>query len=419
MQSNQENSTPFQQVKKRLLRNKMAILGGSIIAFACLVAVLGYLIMPDDTPNANGGSQFIRKQLPGFEVNVLKIRKQREITKVGFIEFMLNGQESEYSIYPYANDYELKNDSVIFIPFPGIEKDKATGQIKTIQEHLLRIVRVVYNIPSDKLASNGSNFIKEGDTFKYLDENETIQEVTQEQLEREFKENCIETKKYWLGTNGSGRDILSLLIFGTRISLFIGLMAVIISLLLGVTLGALAGFFSGRTDNFINWLMTVTWSIPNIMLVIIISVLFNKGLWVVFIAVGLTMWVEIARIVRTEIMTIKEKQFVEAARAFGFSNRRIIFKHILPNVIGPIVVIATNNFALAILIEAGLSFLGFGVQPPMPSWGVMVNEGFALMATKDAWHLVVFPSFAISLVVLAFNLFGNGLRDAYDPKSLK
>lgn len=418
MQSKQENNTPFQQVRRRLLSNKMALIGGSVILFAAIVALLGYLIMPDDTPNVTGGSQFIRKQLPGFEVNVLKMRKQREIEKVSFLEFMLNGQESEYSIFPYSRDYEIRNDSVIFAPFPGVEKEN--GEIKYLQEHLLKVVRIVYNLPSDKLNSaNGANFIKQGDTFIYLDENEVEQSITQEQLETEFRNNCIETRKYWLGTNGSGRDILSLLIFGARISLFIGLMAVIISLVLGVSLGALAGFFRGATDNFINWLMTVTWSIPNIMLVIIISVLLNKGLSVVFVAVGLTMWVEIARIVRTEIMAIKEKQFVEAARAFGFSNRRIIFKHILPNVIGPIVVIATNNFALAILIEAGLSFLGFGVQPPMPSWGVMVDEGFRLMATKDSWHLVVLPSLAISLVVLAFNLFGNGLRDAYDPKSLK
>ncbi len=172
-------------------------------------------------------------------------------------------------------------------------------------------------------------------------------------------------------------------------------------------------------DSFINWFMTVTWSIPNIMLVIIISVLLDKGLWVVFVAVGLTTWVEIARIVRTEIMTIKQKLFVEAARAFGFSNQRIIFRHILPNLIGPIVVIATNNFAMSILIEAGLSFLGFGVQPPMPSWGMMVNEGFELISTRNSWHLIVIPSAAISLTVLAFNLLGNGLRDAYYPKSLK
>ncbi len=420
MQQQHDNTTPFNQVKSRLLQNKMAIFGGVIIVFAFFVALLGYVIMPDDTPNANGGAQQIRKQLPGFEVDFIKFRKQREVDKVSFIEYVIYGQESEYTIEPFIGEYSIRNDSVIFVPFPGVEKDKETGELKTISEHMLKIVKVVYNSPSEKLTPNtGTNFEKRGNTFYYLDGNEVEQSITQEKLEQEFKEKCVTHRKYWLGTNISGRDMLSLLIFGTRISLLIGFMSVLISLFLGITLGAIAGFFGGLIDNLINWFMTVTWSIPNIMLVIIISVLINKGLWVVFIAVGLTMWVEIARIVRTEIMSIKEKLFVEAARAFGYSNRRIIFKHILPNVIGPIVVIATNNFALAILIEAGLSFLGFGVQPPMPSWGMMVNEGFDVIATKNSWHLVLLPSLAISLMVLAFNLFGNGLRDAYDPKSLK
>lgn len=163
--------------------------------------------------------------------------------------------------------------------------------------------------------------------------------------------------------------------------------------------------------------MTVVWSIPGIMLVIAISIaLQSKGVWVAFLAVGLTTWVEIARVVRGQIMGIKEKTYVEAARALGFSNFRIIFKHILPNLVGPIIVIATSNFASAILMEAGLSFLGLGVQPPMPSWGMMVNEGFHAIGTQNSWHLIVFPSLVISLLVFAFNMFGNGLRDAYDPQ---
>lgn len=414
---------PFHTVKKRLFENPAAMVGFGIIAFSFCVMLLGYLIMPDDTPNANGGSQFIRKMLPGFEVNVLKMRKQRPIKKVNFLQYLLSGQESEYLIFPYAGDYQIVGDSVFFTPYLPKEstaRERRLSRSRPIKEHLLKVVRAVYNAPSDKLTAIGShNFIKKDNTYTYLDQHKQVQTITRTQLLKEFEENCLERKKYWLGTNSSGRDVLSLLIFGTRISLFIGLMSVVISLLLGVTLGALAGFFGGLVDNLINWFMTVTWSIPSIMLVIIISVLFNKGIWIVFIAVGLTMWVEIARIVRTEIMSIKQKKFVEAARAFGYSNRRIIFKHILPNVLAPIFVIATNNFALAILTEAGLSFLGFGVQPPMPSWGVMVNEGFNLIATKNSWHLVVLPSLAISTMVLAFNLFGNGLRDAYDPKSVK
>jgi peptide/nickel transport system permease protein len=156
------------------------------------------------------------------------------------------------------------------------------------------------------------------------------------------------------------------------------------------------------------------------MLVICISLALNqRGIWVAFVAVGLTMWVDIARVVRGEILSIKQKLYVESAKAFGFSNRRIIFKHILPNILGSLIVISASNFASAILVEAGLSFLGLGVTPPTPSWGVMINEGFSAFASKDSWHLVWLPSLCISVTVLAFNLLGNGLRDAYDPRSLK
>ncbi len=166
------------------------------------------------------------------------------------------------------------------------------------------------------------------------------------------------------------------------------------------------------------WLMTVVWSIPSIMLVIAISLaLQSKGIWVAFVAVGLTMWVEAARVVRGQIMSIKEKLFVEAAKALGIGSLRTIFFHILPNVVGPIIVIATANFATAILVEAGLSFLGLGVKPPMPSWGKMVFEGYNSNWESDGGYLVFMPSIFICLLVFAFNLFGNGLRDAYDPQS--
>ena len=144
----------------------------------------------------------------------------------------------------------------------------------------------------------------------------------------------------------------------------------------------------------------------------------SRGVWVAFVAVGLTMWVDVARVMRGQIMAIKEKLFVEAARAFGIHNFRIVFVHILPNIAGPLIVIATANFAAAILLEAGLSFLGLGVQPPTPSWGVMIYEGFQAIGTKNSLHLILFPGLAICILVLSFNLLGNGLRDAYDPKTL-
>src|SRR5690606_38256686 len=183
-------------------------------------------------------------------------------------------------------------------------------------------------------------------------------------------------------------------------------------------LGALGGFFGGKIDKIIMWLMSVVWSIPGIMLVIAISlVLQSLGVWVAFLAVGLTMWVDVARVVRGQILGIRQKLFIEAARAFGLRSGQIIRKHIMPNILGPLIVIATGNFAAAIILEAGLSFFGMSVQPPTPSWGIMIYEGYNSIGTSGSWHLILLPGVAISTLVLAFNLLGNGLRDAYDPQT--
>ena len=164
------------------------------------------------------------------------------------------------------------------------------------------------------------------------------------------------------------------------------------------------------------WLVNVTWSIPTLLLVFAITMAMGKGFWQIFIAVGLTMWVSVARLVRGQVMAVKELEFIQAAKALGFSNFRIIVKHILPNILGPILVIAASNFATAIIVEAGLSFLGIGVQPPQPSWGLMIKENYNFIITHNPM-LALIPGFAIMLLVLAFNLLGNGLRDAVDVKN--
>ncbi|MBX2844489.1 MAG: ABC transporter permease, partial [Flammeovirgaceae bacterium] len=404
--------TPIFYAKKRLLKNKPAVFGFILIVVAHIVAALGYLIMPDNTPFANDGAVQIQKRTPGFSVGILKIRKNMAVEKVGVFDRILNGQESEYTIVPIIGTPKILKDSIYFRPHGR--------EIKEVDHLLLNCVKPLFVGPSNKLGKDfNSNYKKDGDNIIYLDSEEKICEISQEELEKEFWENNVEKRTYLLGTDKSGRDMLSRLLYGTRISLSIGFISLLISIFVGVTFGAIAGFFGGKVDHFIMWIMTVIWSIPTIMLVIAISLaLQNKGVWVAFVAVGLTMWVEFARVVRGQIMGIKQKLFIEAARALGFSNRRIIFYHILPNIIGPIVVISTSNFAMAILIEAGLSFLGLGVQPPTPSWGMMINEGFRAIGTSNSWHLVLLPSLCISFMVLAFNLLGNGLRDAFDPQGI-
>jgi peptide/nickel transport system permease protein len=410
----EESKRPGYYVRKRLLSNIPAMAGLVFILITLVIAILGYTIMPDDTPNANDGAVQIQKELPGFKVKMLKIRKPLEITGVSWIRYVLFGQESVYTLIPISA-YEVDGTMVRYLEYSKKEKT-LKGPQSTID--LITSVCPVF-LGDSRLfkASNGLNYYIKGDTVHYLDLNERIVTRTLASVKNEFISQNIEERTYFLGTDKAGRDILSRLLFGARISLAIGFIAVLISLLVGGVLGAVAGYFGGWIDNVVQWLMTVVWSIPSIMLVIAISLaLGSKGIWVAFLAVGLTTWVEIARVIRGEIMAIKEKTYIEAARALGLKNYSIIVRHMLPNLLGAIIVISTSNFASAILIEAGLSFLGLGVQPPMPSWGMMVNEGFQSIGTKNSWHLVVFPSVLISLLVLAFNLFGNGLRDAYDPQ---
>jgi peptide/nickel transport system permease protein len=408
--ANSDIKTPFYYIKKRLFKNYPAMFGLVVIALVHVIAILGYLILPDKTPNCNDGAWTIKKQTPGFEVDMLKMTKSIDLEDVGFFEAMFMGKDNKYTIMPIES-YEVKGANVLVKPYGRLEKPE--------EMPLITLVKHVYGgVSRQILPDSSANYKLENEVITYLDKDKKVQSIKLTDLQKEFKDNHIEHRTYWLGTDKAGRDMLSRLLFGTRISLGIGFVSVLISLTLGVLLGAVGGFFGGRTDSFIMWLMTVVWSIPGIMLVIAISLaLQSKGIWVAFVAVGLTSWVDIARVVRGQIISIKEKLYVEAARALGIGNLRIIFVHILPNIMGPLIVIATSNFASAILTEAGLSFLGLGVQPPMPSWGIMINEGYHTMGTVDSWHLILFPSLCICITVLAFNLLGNGLRDAYDPQS--
>ncbi|MCK9303601.1 MAG: ABC transporter permease [Bacteroidales bacterium] len=225
----------------------------------------------------------------------------------------------------------------------------------------------------------------------------------------------IKRVRYLLGTDKFGRDEYSRLILGTRVSLSIGAVAVILSLLIGVFVGAIAGYYRGRIDKFIMWLINVVWSIPSILLVIAISFALGRGFWQIFVAVGLTLWVDVARMVRGQVISYREQDYVDAAKTMGFRSFRIIFRHIIPNCISALLVISASNFATAILLESGLSFLGIGVQPPMPSWGAMIKESYAYLILGKP-YLSLIPGAAIFLMVLSFMMLGNGLRDSLDVK---
>lgn len=358
----------FQAAWFRLKKNKLAFAGLIIIIFSFVIAVFGYLIVPDNSPNADLQTVEIQAKKPGYEQLFLRIPIENPV-KSNLLENIISGNPSDYSYVPITGWSQAGN--TLFV-------DKYIDEDTTIRQG--------YNIAQ---LTKGKN---------------------------KTASDYIVSKTFWLGTDAFGRDILSRLIIGTRVSLSVGLIAVLISLTLGILLGALAGYFRGWIDEVIMWLVNVTWSIPTLLLVFAFTMALGKGFWQIFIAVGLTMWVNVARLVRGQVMALKELEFVQAGRALGYTDSRIILRHVLPNILGPLMVIAASNFATAIIVEAGLSFLGIGVQPPQPSWGLMIKENYNFIITHNPM-LALIPGFAIMILVLAFNLLGNGLRDAVDVKS--
>jgi oligopeptide transport system permease protein len=226
--------------------------------------------------------------------------------------------------------------------------------------------------------------------------------------------NETPTHDYPLGTDNLGRDMLSRMIYGARVSMLVGLGAQVIVVAIGVPIGALSGFVGGRTDILLTRFIDVMYAFPRLLFVILVMSMLGAGLTNIFIAIGLTGWVSIARQTRAQVLALKAKEFVEGARALGGRSGRVLLRHVLPNALTPIVVAVTFGIPEAIFTEAALSFIGVGINPPTPSWGQMVGEGQQYL--RSAWHLCVFPSIAIAVTMLAFTFLGDGVRDALDPR---
>jgi len=226
--------------------------------------------------------------------------------------------------------------------------------------------------------------------------------------------NEAPSRAYPLGTDQIGRDLLSRMIYGARVSMLVGLGAQIIVVSIGVPIGALSGYVGGRTDLLLSRFIDVMYAFPRLLFVILVMSMLGAGLMNIFIAIGLTGWVGIARQARAQVLGIKEKEFVDGARALGAGFARVLLKHVLPNALTPIVVAVTFGIPEAIFTEAALSFIGVGINPPTPSWGQMVGENQQFL--RSYWYLCVFPSIAIAVTMLSFTFFGDGVRDALDPK---
>ncbi len=347
---------------KRFKKEKQGVVAMGYILLMILVALLGYLITPDQTPYCNRQQLEIALRKPGFSIQFLQVKRNQEIEKRSLFKKMLFGQPDFYQTIPIVQHKQC-GDSLIVKLF------EQEGEFAFSRYALSELA-------SDK---------------------------------------PVIGKRFWLGTDRYGRDVLSQLMMGTRISLAVGLISLFIALLIGISVGATAGYFRGKVDDILMFILNVVWSIPTLLLVIAISFALGKGFWQIFIAIGLTMWVDIARVVRGQVISLREQEYVEAGRALGFNNFHIIFKHILPNIIGSVIVISASNFSSAILMEAGLSFLGIGVQPPIPSWGMMMKENYAYIVSDSA-YLAIAPGIAIMLLVLAFMMIGNALRNAMEVK---
>ena len=354
---------------QKFKKNFWGVFSLGYIVLMVFMAIFAYVLAPDNSANANQMHLAIHSKPPGFSVQMLSIPIEKQ--KNSFQDYLF-GHQNQVAEIPIL-DYEIKGNILEYTEFT----DDESLQIKK-------------EIPLSQFTGYAS-----------------LTEVEQE---------LISTKKFILGTDKYGRDLLSRMLVGSRVSISIGFVAVLISVVVGLFFGALGGYYGGKIDAMVMWLVNVIWSIPTLLLVIAITLALGKGFWQVFVAVGLTMWVEVARVVRGQIISVKEMQYVTAARALGFSNGRIILNHILPNIMAPVIVISAANFASAILVESGLSFLGLGAQPPIPSWGGMIKDHYSYIILGKP-YLALIPGTAIMLITLAFMMTGNALRDALDVKN--
>ena len=316
-----------------------------------------YFIIPDKTINANSINLTIKSQKPGFKKMFFE-----NVSVANSAKDLFFGSKKISESYT-MDDYEIINDSIIKI----INYDESKKSV--VDEKIILINK----------NSNIHNNVHQIERF-------------------------IIEKKFIFGTDIYGRDLFSRIILGTRVSFSIGLMAVFISNFIGILLGLVSGYYGGYTDKVIVWIINVFWSIPTLLMVIALSLALGKGFWQIYIAIGLSIWVDVARLVRGKVISEKNKDYIFASKVLGYNDIKILLHNILPNIISPILIFSAANFASSILLESGLSFLGIGSQPPTPSWGYMIKENYQYIIFGNSYLIVIPSIFLISLVISFYYL---------------
>lgn len=365
-----------QSTGRRLLRKPSALFALGFILLTLLTAIFAYRLAPDASPNANRMIVELGAKPPGFRKQLLALPLTQRSAEAGSF---WSGYPDSFQYLP-VNGCMFRADSLLVSHF--IDE----GLSDTLSFALSSLIPASVNLP---------------------DIQGRIRWVTLHRLQQ---------RTFYLGTDRYGRDILSRLLIGARVSIAVGFIAVALSLLIGISLGLISGYFGGWVDKGVMYLINIFWSVPTLLLVFALSLTLGKGFAEIFVAIGLTMWLGAARLIRGQTLALREADFVLAARAMGAGHRRIMLRHILPQLSGSIMVIAAANFASAILIEAGLSFLGIGIQPPQPSWGLMIKEHYNFLITNQPMAAII-PGLAIMLLVYSFNILGNTFRDLLDVRS--
>jgi peptide/nickel transport system permease protein len=342
---------------RRFIGYKSAVVAALYLIASVFLAIFGYVVAPDNAPDANTQLSTTTHASPGTAVHLLALKPVQQQPPSGCIQRLFNGTPLPYTpVAIIPGSLRMSDDSLWAAPIEQPSAAFAVHQTALWQKHQPVVVR-----------------------------------------------------KYWLGSDAYGRCIFSRLILGFRVSLSVGTLAVGLALIIGVCMGALGGYAGGRTDDLVMLIVNVVWSVPTLLLVFAVVMALGRSVWVVFVAVGLTLWVDVARLVRGQMMSLRNQPFAEAAYNLGLPPWRIILRHLIPNLVGPLLVVLSGCFATAILLESGLSYLGFGVQPPTPSWGSLLNENYGL-ALSGQWTPALAPALTIALTVWAFYALGNGIK---------